>query len=731
MTPARTKPGSETATTSIDRQSVVARHRISLTEPNPQHVLTVGNGDFAYTADITGMQTFTDFHNATSAMMRGGTAVNTTTMSSWGWHEMPNPAGYVLEDAMSRYETARGPVSYPDKYDMEQAMRGQSTEENKPGAWLHANPQRIDLGRIGLQLRSTPGGNVETNPDTLTNIHQELDLWTGIIETSFRYAGEIVRIQTVASPSRPEVAFRIISKLLRDGRLSVSVRFPYASEGFFQTSDWDSPERHASDLTSWSSSSASILRRLDGTTYRVDLNSSASASIHSGDVPHSFTVSTTEEALDLVAVFLENPMAPRTGEGEKDLFDQVRNSSVKSWKTFWISGAAIDFSGSTDPRAQELERRTVLSQYLTAVNCSGVTPPQETGLITNSWQGKFHLEMHLWHAAHFATWGRPELLERSMPWYLSVQSTARATASRQGYPGARWPKHVGPDGRESPSPIGSLLVWQQPHPLYLLELLWRASSEVKRQMLLAEYANLVHETATFMAAFTEERDGVFHLPSPLMPAQEFYDASATENPTFELAYWWWGLEIAQSWRERAGIARDEHWSTIQDQLARPHVKAGERYDAVATEPFLRRDDHPSLLAGYGVIPPTPLIDPALMANTLQEVLSSWDWPTAWGWDFPVLAMTAARLGNPSLALDCLLKDEEKNQFSVVGHNAQMGGILPLYLPGNGSLLAAVSLLAGGDDEAPGAFPEGWTVRAEGFVPWPTVTRDFARSDQGN
>ena len=32
---------------------------------------------------------------------------------------------------------------------------------------------------------------------------------------------------------------------------------------------------------------------------------------------------------------------------------------------FWEVGGVVDFSECTDPRAKELERRTVLSQYLT------------------------------------------------------------------------------------------------------------------------------------------------------------------------------------------------------------------------------------------------------------------------------------------------------------------------------------------------------------------------------
>ena len=153
----------------------------------------------------------------------------------------------------------------------------------------------------------------------------------------------------------------------------------------------------------------------------------------------------------------------------------------------------------------------------------------------------------------------------------------------------------------APIPIGSFLVWQQPHVLYLLELVWRASAPEKRSALVLEFAELVDETASFMAAFAEERDGEFHLLPPVMPAQEFYDVSTTEDPTYELAYWWWGLEIAQLWRERSGLEREPGWTAVQNGLAHPHVEDG-HYTAIATEPYLRRDDHPALLAALGMVP---------------------------------------------------------------------------------------------------------------------------------
>ena len=122
-------------------------------------------------------------------------------------------------------------------------------------------------------------------------------------------------------------------------------------------------------------------------------------------------------------------------------------------RTSGCRARAVDFTGSTDPRAKELERRVVLSQYLTAVNSAGDVPPQEEGLFSNSWYGKFHLEMHAWHAAHFAAWGRPELLERSMPLVPRTARRRRRRARRRtacAAPGGR--RWWGPKGARARAP---------------------------------------------------------------------------------------------------------------------------------------------------------------------------------------------------------------------------------------------------------------------------------------
>jgi hypothetical protein len=363
----------------------------------------------------------------------------------------------------------------------------------------------------------------------------------------------------------------------------------------------------------------------------------------------------------------------------------------------------------------------VLSQYLTAIQCAGRRPPQETGLTFNSWHGKFHLEMHWWHAVHFALWGRLPLLERSLGYYADILPRARATARRQGYAGARWPKMTDPSGAESPSTVGPFLVWQQPHPIYYAELVYRERPD---RATLERFREVVQETAEFMASFAawDATGRRFVLGPPLQGAQEIFPKERTSNVAFELSYWRWGLETAQRWRERLGLARDPRWQRVLDRLS-PLPVADGRYLFAETAPASYTDprfarDHPSVLGALGMLPGDG-VDRRTMLHTFDWVWQSWSWPDTWGWDYPLVAMSAARLGRPERAVDALLFDSPKNAYRASGHNPQREG-LTVYLPGNGGLLAAAAMMAAGWDGAPDVdapgFPRdgSWNVRWEGL-----------------
>jgi hypothetical protein len=245
------------------------------------------------------------------------------------------------------------------------------------------------------------------------------------------------------------------------------------------------------------------------------------------------------------------------------------------------------------------------------------------------------------------------------------------------------------------------------------------------------YQELVFETARFMASFAAWDAGrrQYRIGPPFSDAAEVYwsDFRRQFNPTFETAYWHWGLETAQRWRQRLGLPREAKWDDVLAHLPPLPTRDGLYVAAeTATETFTRpgkNTSHPCMLAPLGILDGA-MVDRATMRRTLHRIADNWDWDNTWGWDYPMMAMTAARLGEGRTAIDLLLKDTNKNHYLVNGHNFQIDGTLPLYLPGNGGLLYATALMAAGWDGAPKrnapGFPDdgSWTVRTEGILPAP-------------
>lgn len=684
----------------IDRFSLVTRHNVKLTEPDSLGSLSVGNGEFAFTADVTGLQSFPEFYE-------GGIPLG--TQSQWAWHAFPNINNFTLSDVAQKFESCDG-TSAPYAIQQKEGPAAAATD------FLRANPHRLQLAQVGLLFKKK-NGDVATIYD-LSNINQQLDLWSGRVESNYELEGVPVKVSLYALQDDDGIAARIESPLLAQGRLKAFVKFPYAKDCHVcPGSDWSNENKHTSSIDTSSDHSVTIARVIDSTRYFTNVNWTEGNLEETK--PHEFQIIPSHSATSLdIAVVFSRDRRPYEVE-----YKEVERYNMDHWRNFWTGGAAVDFSKCLDPRAEELERRVVLSQYLTKIQCSGSLPPQETGLTMNSWYGKFHLEMHWWHAAHFALWNRASLMARSLEWYRDAIEPATATATRQGYKGARWQKMTDPHGKESPSGVGAFIIWQQPHPIYLAELMYRDTPD---KVILSRYSEIVFSTADFMASFLKKRDSSYHLCHPLIPAQEIFKATETDDPTYELQYWKYGLTVAQEWRRRLEMPDNEEWNSIIARLAPLAVSDG-MYLPNATTPAAYTDDqfrrdHPSVLAALGVLPADGRIDNAVMKKTLENIMANWQWETTWGWDYPMMAMTAARLGQPHKAIDALMMDVQKNTYLVNGHNYQ-DNRLRLYLPGNGGLLTAVAMMAGGWDgstgNAPGFPKDGqWEIKHEGLKVMP-------------
>jgi hypothetical protein len=259
----------------------------------------------------------------------------------------------------------------------------------------------------------------------------------------------------------------------------------------------------------------------------------------------------------------------------------------------------------------------------------------------------------------------------------------------------------------------------------------------------------------------EEAQSRHVLGPPVIPAQENHPPLTTINPAFETEYFRWGLQTAQKWRERRGLGREPGWDRVIAALSPAPSRDG-LYLPVESAPDFWRDamspscvrnavdarclnrDHPSFLMAYGFMG-SDRIDVETMRRTLRATETYWDIRQTWGWDFPIIAMTAARLGEPDAAVDWLFKDVRNNHWGVAGMtprvhfdahadqllaNADAAGpdgpgyrrAAETYFPSNGSLLLAVGMMAAGWDgssrHTPGFPREGWKVRAEGIQPLP-------------
>jgi len=678
----------------INRKQLITRHNPKLTNFDPHSPLSVGNGEFVFTADVTGLQSFNELYED---------AMPLCTMANWGWHSTPYSnkikALQKIDISPKYYDTYGRQVPYytnhkdgVDKYN-----------------WIRQNPHKYNLGRVGFVFEDETGNILPSF--AVTGVNQELDLYTGILHSHFSVNGVACYVKTAVCAESDTIAIEAESALIDNEKMYINIAFPYPSHEK-SGCEWFGDEKHKSQLYHIEEGQSSKIERvIDDVRFSVAVKGNDIRVGHRQT--HRYFIKTNGKKLNVLISFNSNDVPVNSTQ---DVF----GSSAAKWQAYWENGGMISLEKSTDPRAAKLERRIVLSQYLTAIQCGGSLPPAETGLTCNSWYGKFHLEMHYWHAAHFALFGRIEYLEKSLQWYIGILDEAKKGAAFQGYDGARWPKMVAPSGIDSPSPIGPLLIWQQPHPILYCDWIYKANP--KRQTL-EQYKDIVEETAKFMVDYAHFDGERYVLGPPVIPAQERHAASTCFNPTYELEYWIYGLKTAVWWLEQLGVAVPEKWLDVIEKLALPTIHNNVY---VAQENSLDtfenvNNDHPSMLMAYGVIG-SGRIDKNVMNATLDRVLKDWDYPTMWGWDFGVMTMTAVRLGRPEVAIDILLRKTEKNVYVTNGHNRQVTRKdLPLYLPGNGALLLAVAMMAAGyegcTETTPGFNVPGWAVEFEGIRPY--------------
>lgn len=588
------------------KKSDIIKYNLKFNHIDSKNPVTIGNGDFAITLDQTGTQSLYEIYKD----------IPLSTMSNKNWFykdkkdikpSYVDGKAYMLFnlDNDPNYQTNR---QYPFKYSFMQIL-------------LYDNDKLIDINNI-------------------KDVKQELDLYKGIVTSSFNYKEKNNKTTSFIYQDHDEFNFK-----LQSDNLNLALKFNYPSY---------TKNGYRLDIL------PNVLVKEDRITLLYDDKNSLSFKLKS---------SSKYQIVENTLIFDDNNVSFSLA------LDEIKEGKLLD--EFWKcdNGIIID--------NEELVKKMVLSKYLLHVNSTGIYPPQESGLTYNCWNSKFHLEMHLIHSLWNIYNNHVGDLVKSFDYYLSIMPSALKRASLNGYKGLRFPKMTGPDGEDSPSNIGPLLIWQAPHILFMLQEIYYLYN---KENIIKKYEPLISGTIDFMISFLTLKDSKYQMLDPLLEACESIPLDRCQNPSFELEYWRYTLE------------RQPKIDTV--------LYGHQRYDYldITSKIITPKEDDGIYLKTYGVIDkydlykdhPTEgflmsffkskIVDKEKMVKTIDYILKNMDLSSYWGWDFPFLGLSLLNCGEIEKSIEVTQLNTINNQYLYNGYNTSPRDDLKAYLPGNGAFL---------------------------------------------
>lgn len=588
------------------KKSDIIKYNLKFNHIDSKNPVTIGNGDFAITLDQTGTQSLYEIYKD----------IPLSTMSNKNWFYKDKKdikPSYVDGKAYMLFNLDNDPNyqinrQYPFKYSFMQIL-------------LYDNDKLIDINNI-------------------KDVKQELDLYKGIVTSSFNYKEKINKTISFIYQDHDEFNFK-----LQSDNLNLALKFNYPSY---------TKNGYRLDIL------PNVLVKEDRITLLYDDKNSLSFKLKS---------SSNYQIVENTLIFDDNNVSFSLA------LDEIKEGKLLD--EFWKcdNGIIID--------NEELVKKMVLSKYLLHVNSTGIYPPQESGLTYNCWNSKFHLEMHLIHSLWNIYNNHVGDLVKSFDYYLSIMPSSLKRASLNGYKGLRFPKMTGPDGEDSPSNIGPLLIWQAPHILFMLQEIYYLYN---KENIIKKYEPLISGTIDFMISFLILKDSKYQMLDPLLEACESIPLDRCQNPSFELEYWRYTLE------------RQPKIDTV--------LYGHQRYDYldITSKIITPKEDDGIYLKTYGVIDkydlykdhPTEgflmsffkskIVDKEKMVKTIDYILKNMDLSSYWGWDFPFLGLSLLNCGEIEKSIEVTQLNTINNQYLYNGYNTSPRDDLKAYLPGNGAFL---------------------------------------------
>lgn len=588
------------------KKSDIIKYNLKFNHIDSKNPVTIGNGDFAITLDQTGTQSLYETYK--------DIPLSTMSNKNWFYKDKKNiKPSYVDGKAYMLFNFDNDPNyqinrQYPFKYSFMQIL-------------LYDNDKLIDINNI-------------------KDVKQELDLYKGIVTSSFNYKEKINKTISFIYQDHDEFNFK-----LQSDNLNLALKFNYPSY---------TKNGYRLDIL------PNVLVKEDRITLLYDDKNSLSFKLKS---------SSNYQIVENTLIFDDNNVSFSLA------LDEIKEGKLLD--EFWKcdNGIIID--------NEELVKKMVLSKYLLHVNSTGIYPPQESGLTYNCWNSKFHLEMHLIHSLWNIYNNHVGDLVKSFDYYLSIMPSSLKRASLNGYKGLRFPKMTGPDGEDSPSNIGPLLIWQAPHILFMLQEIYYLYN---KENIIKKYEPLISGTIDFMISFLTLKDSKYQMLDPLLEACESIPLDRCQNPSFELEYWRYTLE------------RQPKIDTV--------LYGHQRYDYldITSKIITPKEDDGIYLKTYGVIDkydlykdhPTEgflmsffkskIVDKEKMVKTIDYILKNMDLSSYWGWDFPFLGLSLLNCGEIEKSIEVTQLNTINNQYLYNGYNTSPRDDLKAYLPGNGAFL---------------------------------------------
>lgn len=588
------------------KKSDIIKYNLKFNHIDSKNPVTIGNGDFAITLDQTGTQSLYETYK--------DIPLSTMSNKNWFYKDKKNiKPSYVDGKAYMLFNLDNDPNyqinrQYPFKYSFMQIL-------------LYDNDKLIDINNI-------------------KDVKQEIDLYKGIVTSSFNYKEKINKTISFIYQDHDEFNFK-----LQSDNLNLALKFNYPSY---------TKNGYRLDIL------PNVLVKEDRITLLYDDKNSLSFKLKS---------SSNYQIVENTLIFDDNNVSFSLA------LDEIKEGKLLD--EFWKcdNGIIID--------NEELVKKMVLSKYLLHVNSTGIYPPQESGLTYNCWNSKFHLEMHLIHSLWNIYNNHVGDLVKSFDYYLSIMPSSLKRASLNGYKGLRFPKMTGPDGEDSPSNIGPLLIWQAPHILFMLQEIYYLYN---KENIIKKYEPLISGTIDFMISFLTLKDSKYQMLDPLLEACESIPLDRCQNPSFELEYWRYTLE------------RQPKIDTV--------LYGHQRYDYldITSKIITPKEDDGIYLKTYGVIDkydlykdhPTEgflmsffkskIVDKEKMVKTIDYILKNMDLSSYWGWDFPFLGLSLLNCGEIEKSIEVTQLNTINNQHLYNGYNTSPRDDLKAYLPGNGAFL---------------------------------------------